>query len=447
MSDHLHTQPDEHLEARITAYVLGEASPFESAELEELISKSPELQLFLNRTRTLHTLLKEAETTANTPAEDWKLPTAKREKLDALLGEEKTVISLKKESRIRRASFRAAIGIAAVFIVTLIISRLYVFPDATLQTESTTIVNYMSASESEPQLPSPSSSDVKASQQADAVVNGVPTLRNSRVIIGGQVRSPQAIEKENLTLGEAIVRAGGATEFGSRKRVKVRRDGEIQTYDLTNPRFRDVILQPGDTVEVPQKNWLGCGAGRDELVEAEATPTPAAEPNSGLAVLTDGLRSGDASLSDTSIDAILNNPDRMAGADSEEKSQASPAPSEEQSPARNRNPEPQPPNSMHLPPRLPKKQSRPSPFRQAKNPSSKPTKPPMDALYDEASQSEIATTSATAGEVWPGKEKIPQIALNGETKLLRMASLPSQDSTRMMLRVRNLIPHFSVNVK
>ncbi|MDP4645627.1 MAG: von Willebrand factor type A domain-containing protein [Akkermansiaceae bacterium] len=114
---------DEVLEARITAYVLGESSPFESAELEDLISKSPELQLFLNRTRTLHTLLKEAETTSNTPSEDWKLPAEKREKLDAILGSE-NIVRLNKESRIRRASFRAVIGIAAVFVLTLFTIRL-----------------------------------------------------------------------------------------------------------------------------------------------------------------------------------------------------------------------------------------------------------------------------------------------------------------------------------
>ena len=33
--------PDEHIEARITAYALGEASAFEAAEIEALVEKSP----------------------------------------------------------------------------------------------------------------------------------------------------------------------------------------------------------------------------------------------------------------------------------------------------------------------------------------------------------------------------------------------------------------------
>ncbi|MEK6230428.1 MAG: hypothetical protein N2A42_01065, partial [Luteolibacter sp.] len=101
MNDNLQPVPDEHLEARITAYILGEASPFEAAEIESLIEKSPELKLFASRTRTLHALLKDAETTSNSPDAEWALPAGKREKLDTILGSGKTV-PFGKESRIRR---------------------------------------------------------------------------------------------------------------------------------------------------------------------------------------------------------------------------------------------------------------------------------------------------------------------------------------------------------
>ncbi len=149
MSDNLQPLPDEHLEARITAYVLGEASPFEAAELESLIENSPELKLFLNRTRTLHTLLAEAETTANKPTEEWKLPQEKRNKLDQILGQ-KTPLEFSKAARIRRASFRAAIGIAAIFLIT-VFSAPMVIRQRKMATvsESATIVNYMAQDESE----------------------------------------------------------------------------------------------------------------------------------------------------------------------------------------------------------------------------------------------------------------------------------------------------------
>ena len=120
MNENLQPVPDEHLEARITAYILGESSAFEAAEIEALIANSPELTLFANRTRTLNQLLKEAETTANSPDTDWKLTDKKRRKIDHLLGAT-IAISFSKKFRIRRASFRAALGIAAILILTLIL--------------------------------------------------------------------------------------------------------------------------------------------------------------------------------------------------------------------------------------------------------------------------------------------------------------------------------------
>ncbi|MGJ8642617.1 MAG: YfbK domain-containing protein [Luteolibacter sp.] len=662
MSDHLHTQPDEHLEARITAYVLGEASPFESAELEDLISKSPELQLFLNRTRTLHGLIKEAETTSNTPAEDWKLPAEKREKLDALLGTEESIVRLNKESRIRRASYRAVFGIAAVFVVTLFTIRLVPWdyeaeavieivprgrtidpltgqnssqmtanffgtefekiksrntlglvideldltnrwgidrdsalnrlkksvetenirgtdllsirvserdeqdaleitdslvrnykeyrssleeknlekgiaelkkavreqedkveerrkvlttisrtkdivyagdgtrrglgvdraanssldeftrienekmqlesqiqsllsydseqlkiyasgldlPDNAVKTlypeylakkreveglkanglggnhptivaqekllEQTkeqideSVVNlrtrlqgqldlakdrlvkaeakkdvakreaveenidnsdYLDAkrdfeteqgllermkiklisaeidgdiTEESIVVHDPASikrrsalSLLSAPEKKEAPNESIALAENSppqseiaspkptrlsaskaepQIHIGGQVRTTGPFDfKEGTTLGDAVAIAGGATEFGSRKRVKVYRDGKATTYNLTDDSFANLELQAGDTIEVPQKNFFGCGAGRDELVESAPIP---AEPEAELAELTEGLRSGDAAIDLNHIDAILNNPNRTAVEDSDE---------------------------------------------------------------------------------------------------------------------------------
>ncbi|QTN32488.1 von Willebrand factor type A domain-containing protein [Akkermansiaceae bacterium] len=370
MTENLQPLPDEHLEARITAYVLGEASPFEAAEVEALIAKSPELKLFANRTRTLHTLLKEAETTSNESSAEWKLPAGKRGKLTPSSGPV-PVLMPAKESRIRRASFRAAIGIAACFVVTFIISRFYVFPKVTK--ESAMTVSYM---EKEYSARAPEANidqlrrDVR--QQEDKVEGGRKTLatlsrtkgiaydkesvamaRNEavadakeetkkaalersidtedyadakqdfesdlarletlklkllaeeisedmpaqkaetaalrkpssplaapapaatqpaapQVVIGGQVREAGSVAfKEGMTLGEAVKSAGGATEFGSAKRIKVYRDGKAQTYDLTNPELAQIELQANDTIEVPQKKWMGCGASRDELLGAE----------------------------------------------------------------------------------------------------------------------------------------------------------------------------------
>lgn len=83
-------------------------------------------------------------------------------------------------------------------------------------------------------------------------------VREQVIHVGGQVRKtgPVAFQK-NLTIYQAVQAAGGATEFGSLKRVKLYRAGKTQSYDLTNPQFMRVPLQPDDTLEVPQKNFIG----------------------------------------------------------------------------------------------------------------------------------------------------------------------------------------------
>lgn len=83
-------------------------------------------------------------------------------------------------------------------------------------------------------------------------------VRQEVVHIGGQVRGPGPKPyNNNLTIYQAIQAAGGATEFGSLRRVKLYRDGKTQTFDVTKAQFMRVPLKPDDTIEVPQKDWLG----------------------------------------------------------------------------------------------------------------------------------------------------------------------------------------------
>jgi polysaccharide export outer membrane protein len=78
------------------------------------------------------------------------------------------------------------------------------------------------------------------------------------VHVGGQVRRTGPVQfQKDLTIYQAVQSAGGATEFGSLKRVKLYRNGKTQTLDLTNPQMMRMPLEPNDTLEVPQKNFLG----------------------------------------------------------------------------------------------------------------------------------------------------------------------------------------------
>ncbi len=113
MSEGLFTaHGDEAIEARIVAWVLGEASAFEAAELERLCDERPELMVFKRRIAALHGMLAEAENAK--PDEAWKLPPEKRKAVEAILGEEKPVrLEVVKEKRIRHSGRRAFLAIAA----------------------------------------------------------------------------------------------------------------------------------------------------------------------------------------------------------------------------------------------------------------------------------------------------------------------------------------------
>jgi len=78
------------------------------------------------------------------------------------------------------------------------------------------------------------------------------------VVVGGYVRRPGPVPyTRNLTLWQAIQTAGGATEFGSMGRVALTRRGQRKEYDAEKPKYQQIKLVPGDTVNVPQKTILG----------------------------------------------------------------------------------------------------------------------------------------------------------------------------------------------
>ncbi|HEY8992013.1 MAG TPA: hypothetical protein VIM46_08560, partial [Luteolibacter sp.] len=76
-------EPGDPAEARVVAWVHGEASPAEVAELERLCGERPELAEFRRRLLAVHGLL------ASPPAADpaWRLSPGRRAKVEAVLAE------------------------------------------------------------------------------------------------------------------------------------------------------------------------------------------------------------------------------------------------------------------------------------------------------------------------------------------------------------------------
>lgn len=88
------------------------------------------------------------------------------------------------------------------------------------------------------------------------MVGGKPN--EETVTVGGQVRSPGPVPfAKELTLWGAIQARGGATEFGSMRRVTLIRNGNQKVYDATKAQFKQIKLQRNDNIEVPQKNIIG----------------------------------------------------------------------------------------------------------------------------------------------------------------------------------------------
>ena len=76
------------------------------------------------------------------------------------------------------------------------------------------------------------------------------------VNVGGAVRQPSRVPfTEDMTLLTAINAAGGFNDFADQKRVRLLRGSDVKVFDVRQFRKnpgKDIALQPGDRVEVPQ---------------------------------------------------------------------------------------------------------------------------------------------------------------------------------------------------
>jgi protein involved in polysaccharide export with SLBB domain len=79
-------------------------------------------------------------------------------------------------------------------------------------------------------------------------------LVEKSVTVGGYVRKTGPVPwTKGLTLYQTVQAAGGENEFGSLRHVRLIRSGKQQEYDLKQIQFKGVLVEPGDTIVVPQK--------------------------------------------------------------------------------------------------------------------------------------------------------------------------------------------------
>jgi len=120
---------------------------------------------------------------------------------------------------------------------------------------------YINKVKAEGLSPSQLSSAIEAAYRANKIFTN-PTITiimqpQSRFVnVGGAVRQPMRVSfTEDMTLLTAINAAGGFNDFADQKRVRLLRGKNATLYDVREFRrdpSKDVALQPGDRVEVPQ---------------------------------------------------------------------------------------------------------------------------------------------------------------------------------------------------
>jgi Mg-chelatase subunit ChlD len=125
MNDHpppVENAMSEALEVRIVAWVLGEASAFEIAELERICAENATAREFHRHMSRVHRLLEQAEPSGGKG--DWLLPPMKRQVLENRFGVAPVPVERSQEAGVRNSAWRVVYGIAACLAATIVVVKL-----------------------------------------------------------------------------------------------------------------------------------------------------------------------------------------------------------------------------------------------------------------------------------------------------------------------------------
>jgi polysaccharide export outer membrane protein len=131
----------------------------------------------------------------------------------------------------------------------------------TVDASGTINLPYINKVRAEGLTPAQLSSSIEGAYRSAGIYTN-PTITivmqpNARFVnVGGAVRTPTRVPfTEDMTLLTAINAAGGFNDFADQRKVRVLRGNEVRAYDVRQARrdpSKDIKLQPGDRVEVPQ---------------------------------------------------------------------------------------------------------------------------------------------------------------------------------------------------
>lgn len=100
--------------------------------------------------------------------------------------------------------------------------------------------------------------EIYTSPVIQIVADSGDNLTVQMVTVGGKVRNPGPKPyRRGMTLYQAVMSAGGPTEFGAINRISLFRNGKRYVYDLNRGEHKLLTLFPKDTVDIPQKTVFG----------------------------------------------------------------------------------------------------------------------------------------------------------------------------------------------
>ncbi len=131
----------------------------------------------------------------------------------------------------------------------------------TVDAEGTVNLPYINKVRADGLTPAQLSSSIEGSYRSGKIYSN-PTITivmqpAARFVnVGGAVRAPTRVPfTEDMTLLTAINAAGGFNDFADQRKVRVMRGRDVKLYDVRESRrdpSKDIRLQPGDRVEIPQ---------------------------------------------------------------------------------------------------------------------------------------------------------------------------------------------------
>lgn len=206
------THGNEPIEARIVAWVLGEASAFEADELERLCEEQPELAVFKRRIEAVHGLVEQAHDRSDDAR--WKLSNKKRAAIEELIGaQEQAAADLARDQRAGRSGRRALLAIAACLVMTLVVATLtwpIIFKRSEIQ-----IVNYTADSDSFIPMEGPSENTSLLDEVQVEKKLSSPSSSVSRVITSAAAADVSIAAPSMDTAKGASELAANSSDFGS----------------------------------------------------------------------------------------------------------------------------------------------------------------------------------------------------------------------------------------